>query len=175
MDTFEILSYADHRVGAVLTGKAAAEELQNELLNSHLVQHEHLQLVNPYDKDADKRLEPKSESRLARNMLNWHLYLGSMGVILGFLIAGLLVSYGPAFTQANPYLTFIALLSPGLFLGLFASGLISLRPDKDAFNQAVMNKIAEGKWLLIIKTNNEAHRSKLMSFFKNSTNADVLS
>ncbi|MEJ6476213.1 hypothetical protein [Pseudoalteromonas piscicida] len=174
MPNFEILSFNDHRVGAVCTGRTAAQKLQDALLNAQVVAPTHLQMLNPHEHEVEQKLEPQSEHRIAKSMLNWHLYLGSMGVILGFLIAGVLVSYGPSFTQANPYLTFIALLSPGLFLGLFASGLISLRPDKDAFNQAVMSKIAQGKWLLIVTTSDEAHRQKLMSFFRHSPQAQII-
>lgn len=174
MTSVEILSFSDHRVGAVLSEKAAVRQLQDDLLNERLVQQQQLTLLGPQQSDPEKQLISKPDPELASNMLNWHIYLGAIGLILAFLLAGWLVNYGPMFTQANPYLTFIALLSPGLFLGLFASGLVSLRPDKDPFNQAALSKVAQGKWLLIICANNEAHRAKLMSFFRKNNQINLL-
>ncbi|MEI5637535.1 MULTISPECIES: hypothetical protein [unclassified Pseudoalteromonas] len=175
MADIDILSCADLRVGAAVNDKQSAERLEEALLEKNLAEQKHIKIMDPNDKDADAQLKQHKEKEIGSNMLNWHLYLGSMGVVIGFLVAGALVSYGPAFTQANPYLTFIALLSPGLFLGLFASGLISLRPDKDAFNQSMISSIAKGKWAIIIKPNSESQRSKVMAYLKSHHSARVIS
>ena len=174
MADIDILSCADLRVGAAVNDKQSAERLEEALLEKNLAEQKHIKIMDPNDKNADAQLKQHREKEIGSNMLNWHLYLGSMGVVIGFLVAGALVSYGPAFTQAN-YLTFIALLSLGLFLGLFASGLISLRPDKDAFNQSMTSSIAKGKWAIIIKPNSESQRSKVMKYLKSHHSARVIS
>ena len=73
-----------------------------------------------------------------------HLILGGAGLLIGMIVAYVLVEFGPALTQNNPLFTYIAMISPGIFIGLFVAGLLSLRPDRteiiDVVREAVRNK-----------------------------------
>ncbi|WP_232364936.1 hypothetical protein [Salinimonas marina] len=65
-------------------------------------------------------------------------------------MAWLLVSFGPALTQNNPLFTYIAMISPGIFIGLFIAGLISLRPDRSEVIDTVRHAIRRKHFAVIV-------------------------
>ena len=98
-------------------------------------------------------------------MWSSHLLLGAVGLVVGLIAAFLLTQFGPAITQQNPLFTYIALISPGLFIGLFVAGLIGLRPDRNEVIQTVRHAVRYGKVALVInlkKTQSASQVTKLL-------------
>lgn len=106
-------------------------------------------LIHPHDQAFNAKLE-KASDKIGKHLWHSHLILGAAGIFTGLLLAFILVNIGPALTQNNPLFTYIALISPGLFIGLFVAGLISLRPDRDAIVQTVRTAIRRGKCALVV-------------------------
>ncbi|MEG3768011.1 hypothetical protein [Alteromonas sp. 14N.309.X.WAT.G.H12] len=108
-----------------------------------------LTLIHPHDQEFNAKLE-KASDKVGKHLWHSHLILGAAGIATGLLFAFVLVNIGPALTQNNPLFTYIALISPGLFIGLFVAGLIGLRPDRDAIVQTVRSAIRRGKYALVV-------------------------
>ncbi|MBU2977003.1 hypothetical protein [Alteromonas sp. C1M14] len=113
-----------------------------------------LTLIHPKDEGFNAKLEKASE-KIGKRLWHSHLILGAAGIITGLIFAFILVNFGPALTQNNPMFTYIALISPGLFIGLFVAGLIGLRPDRDEIVQTVRSAIRRGKFALVVNLKRE--------------------
>ena len=107
------------------------------------------QLIVPSDPKLSEKLEQKSSS-IANTLWTSHLALSGLGFVIGMIAAFLLTQYGPALTQQNPLFTYIALISPGTFIGMFVAGLIALRPDRNEIVLNVSDAARNGKSALII-------------------------
>ncbi|MBU3023014.1 hypothetical protein [Aestuariibacter sp. A3R04] len=153
-----------HRlVGASNTQVAAVFESERDALTTidTLVQRigmseSQYALIKPLDDGFSEKLEVES-SKLGRSMWHSHLVLGFAGFAVGMVAAFLLVRYGPALTINNPVFTYIALISPGLFIGLFAAGLLGLRPDRTHIIEIVRSAIKRRKFALVV--NIDKHQS----------------
>ncbi|MEQ3648250.1 hypothetical protein [Alteromonas sp.] len=107
------------------------------------------ELIEPSDPKLSEKLEQKS-SLIANTLWTSHLALSGIGFAIGMIAAFLLTQYGPALTQQNPLFTYIALISPGTFIGMFVAGLIALRPDRNEIVLNVSEAARNGKSALII-------------------------
>ena len=107
------------------------------------------EVIEPSDPRLSEKLEQKSSS-IANTLWTSHIALSGIGFALGMVAAFLLTQYGPALTQQNPLFTYIALISPGTFIGMFVAGLIALRPDRNEIVSNVTNASRNGKSALII-------------------------
>ena len=108
-------------------------------------------------------------------LLLWssHLLLGSVGLVVGLVAASLLTLFGPALTQQNPLFTYVALISPGIFIGLFIAGLIGLRPDRNQVIQTVRHAVRFGKVALVINLKKSQSSSKVSQLLKQHTDKVV--
>ncbi|QJR82487.1 hypothetical protein CA267_017860 [Alteromonas pelagimontana] len=120
------------------------------------VGRDQITIVDPTDSHFSEKLEGDSES-IGRMMWNSHLILGAVGLAVGLTIAFLLVQFGPELTQNNPMFTFIALISPGIFIGLFVAGLMGLRPDRTEIIDTVRHAIRRKHYAVIV--NLKKHQS----------------
>lgn len=132
-----------------------------------------MKVISPQTDDVGKKLEPRSE-KVGSNMLNLHFIYGSVGVIIGMVAAYILATYGPQWAQQNPIFTFIALVSPGLFTGLFLAGFMSLKPERDIVNQEVVSQNNKGEWVLVVNTENESlSRDDVIEEIENTDVIDI--
>ena len=94
-------------------------------------------------------------------------------LIVGLVAAFLLTQFGLALTQQNPLFTYIALISPGIFIGLFIAGLIGLRPDRNEVIQTVRHAVRYGKVALVINLKKSQSASKVSQLLKQHTDKVV--
>ena len=80
---------------------------------------------------------------------------------------------GPALTQQNPLFTYIALISPGIFTGLFIAGLLGLRPDRSQIIQTVRHAVRRKKVALVINLEKSQSVSDVSQFLNNRSNTVV--
>lgn len=99
--------------------------------------------------------------------------LGGIGLLVGLLFAFILVEFGPALTQQNPLFTYIALISPGIFTGLFIAGLLGLRPDRSQIIQTVRHAVRRKKVALVINLEKSQSVSDVSQFLNNRSNTVV--
>ena len=104
---------------------------------------------------------------MMKSQLHRRIYsLGFAGLAVGLIAAFLLTQFGPALTKQNPLFTYIALISPGLFIGLFIAGLMGLRPDRNEVIQTVRHAVRYGKVALVINLKKSQSASKLSSLLR---------
>lgn len=145
----ELVSAKHTQVAAVFDSEQEAKESAGKLTTSTAIKAGQITLVDPNDSRLSQKLEGPSKA-IGKSMWHSHLALGGAGLVTGLLTAFLLTQFGPALTQQNPLFTYIALISPGLFIGLFIAGLIGLRPDRTEIINAVRHATRENRYALIV-------------------------
>ncbi|GGW87701.1 hypothetical protein [Alteromonas halophila] len=147
--TGHIFSAQHTQLAAVFDSHDEAEATARQLEADCSVSSEQIVIMDPGEAHLSDKLERDAGS-IKKKMLNSHLLLGFIGLLAGLILAAILVTVGPALTQQNPVFTFIALISPGFFIGLFAAGLFSLRPDRSALIDTVRHAVKEKRSALIV-------------------------
>lgn len=104
-------------------------------------------IVFPGDKHVERKLEPENNG-IWNTLVRSHLILGALGVGTGLLLAIWVMVLWPA-AQSSPGFTLFFLGSMGLFLGLMAGGVVTLRPDHGWVNDRVRIWLAQGRVAVI--------------------------
>jgi uncharacterized protein YacL len=141
----------DDRVAATYKTKDDINQAKIVLTRKLGIRESKVKIIAPSDNMKDAKLEGKSQ-KVGSNMLMSHVRNTLLGFVIGMIIAFLLVQYGPALTQNNPMFTYIALISPGIFIGMFFAGFRSLKPEHDIINQHAVKAQQENYWTLLIET-----------------------
>ncbi len=153
------------QVAAIFSSNKKAQEVIQIVTDNTNIEGSQIEVIEASDPNMSKKLERNSES-IGKSMWTSHLLLGSVGLAVGLITAFLLTQFGPALTKQNPLFTYIALISPGLFIGLFVAGLIGLRPDRNEVVQTVRHAVRYGKVALIInlkESQSAANLSQLLN------------
>ncbi|WP_218310650.1 hypothetical protein [Alteromonas antoniana] len=145
----ELISAKHTQVAAIFNSQQEASNSASELTKNTAVKASQITLVDPNDNKLSQKLEGPSKP-IGKSMWHSHLALGGAGLVAGLIAAFFLTQFGPALTQQNPLFTYIALISPGLFIGLFIAGLIGLRPDRTEIINTVRHAVKERRYALII-------------------------
>lgn len=148
------------QVAAIFSSNQEVQEVIQIVTNNTNIEGSQIEVIEASDPNMSKKLERNSES-IGKSMWTSHLLLGSVGLAVGLITAFLLTQFGPALTKQNPLFTYIALISPGLFIGLFVAGLIGLRPDRNEVVQTVRHAVRYGKVALIINLKESQSAAKL--------------
>lgn len=148
------------QVAAIFSSNQEVQEVIQIVTNNTNIEGSQIEVIEASDPNMSKKLERTSES-IGKSMWTSHLLLGSVGLAVGLITAFLLTQFGPALTKQNPLFTYIALISPGLFIGLFVAGLIGLRPDRNEVVQTVRHAVRYGKVALIINLKESQSAAKL--------------
>ena len=144
-----IVSSDNLQVAAIFDTTDEAKTALRRVEEETTVASHQSEVIEPSDPRLSEKLEQKSSS-IANTLWTSHIALSGIGFALGMVAAFLLTQYGPALTQQNPLFTYIALISPGTFIGMFVAGLIALRPDRNEIVSNVTNASRNGKSALII-------------------------
>ncbi|MEC7690097.1 MAG: hypothetical protein VYE47_04735 [Pseudomonadota bacterium] len=142
--------HAEHiQVAAVYDSQQDALNSIESVIAETAVEKDQITLINPMDPHFSEKLE-RASSKIGKTLWSSHLKLGFAGLVAGLIVAALLVQFGPALTKNNPLFTYIALISPGLFIGLFIAGLTGLRPDRHEIIETVRSAIKRRKYALVV-------------------------
>ena len=167
-----VVSTGDLQVAAVFPSKLKVQEVLEIVQDQTSVEVSQVEIIEAGDPKMSEKLERNSAS-IGKSMWSSHLLLGSNGLIVGLVAAFLLTQFGPALTQQNPLFTYIALISPGIFIGLFIAGLIGLRPDRNEVIQTVRHAVRYGKVALVINLKKSQSASKVSQLLKQHTDKVV--
>jgi hypothetical protein len=146
-----IKNILDDRVAATYKTQDDIKQAKIVLTRKLGLQDSKIKIIAPSDNMEGVKLEGKSK-KVGNNMLMSHVRNTLLGFLLGMAIAFLLVQYGPALAQNNPMFTYIALISPGIFIGMFFAGFRSLKPEHDIINQQAVKAQQENYWTLLVET-----------------------
>ncbi len=166
----------DGRIAASYKSKTKVLCVKECLVKKLGIEKKKVKIIAPDDEKMSRKLEGPSKP-LGKTMLKQHFIYGTGGLLVGMIFAYVLVNHGPEFTQASPMFTYLALISPGLFVGLFVGGLMSLQPSHDPLNQDVVENIQEDKnWTLLIDTEEvSVSKQAIIQEIKNSENTAIKS
>ncbi|MCW8092140.1 hypothetical protein [Alteromonas sp. ASW11-130] len=169
----ETLLDSEHlQIAAIYDTAEEARMSANELNQDTGVAPQQIVVIDPNDTHYSEKLEGSSRS-IGKFMWNSHLLLGGVGLIVGLLAAFLLVNFGPALTQQNPMFTYIALISPGIFMGLFAAGLFSLRPDRTEIIETVRHALKTHHYALVVNLKKNQSAAKVAEVLKRKSSQVV--
>jgi hypothetical protein len=111
---------------------------------------EQISTVSPEDIDFEYKLEPDSKG-IGQTVLRSHLILGFACSVVGLIIAGVLMTIGPAFATSSPVMMLSAAAILGAFIGLLIAGVISIRPDHEQpINSA--RHATHYQWSVVVQT-----------------------
>ena len=161
----KVVSNDNLQVAAVFASKQKVQEALDVVQDRTSIDASQVEIVEAGDPKMSEKLEQNSAD-IGKSMWSSHLALGSTGVAVGLVVAFLLTQFGPALTQLNPLFTYIALISPGLFIGLFIAGLIGLRPDRNEVIQTVRHAVRYGKVALVINLKKSQSPSEVSQLLK---------
>ncbi|MCH2192493.1 MAG: hypothetical protein MK188_16425, partial [Gammaproteobacteria bacterium] len=167
-----VVSNGELQVAAVFPSKIKVQEVLEIVQEETSVEASQIEIIEAGDPNMSEKLERNSAS-IGKSMWSSHLLLGSVGLVVGLVTAFLLTLFGPALTQQNPLFTYVALISPGIFIGLFIAGLIGLRPDRNQVIQTVRHAVRFGKVALVINLKNSQSSSKVSQLLKQHTDKVV--
>ncbi|MCW8108599.1 hypothetical protein OPS25_08835 [Alteromonas ponticola] len=169
----ETLVDSNHLQIAAIYDTAEDARLSAEELNHDTgIDRNQIVVIDPNDAHYSEKLEGSSRT-IGKSMWNSHLLLGGIGLLAGLIAASLLVNFGPALTQQNPFFTYIALISPGLFIGLFAAGLFSLRPDRTEIIDTVRHAIKTRHYALVINLKKNQSAAKVTQVLRRKSSQVV--
>ncbi|MFZ8199988.1 hypothetical protein [Alteromonas portus] len=167
-----VVSNGNIQVAAVFSSRQKVQEVLNAVQDETSIEVSQVEIVEAGDPKMSEKLE-RNSAAIGKSMWSSHLLLGSVGLFAGLVVAFFLTQFGPALTQQNPLFTYIALISPGLFIGLFIAGLIGLRPDRNEVIQTVRHAVRYGKVALIINLKKSQSSSEVSQLLKQHTDKVV--
>ncbi|MDT0628030.1 hypothetical protein [Alteromonas sp. W364] len=141
----------DERIAAIYDEETNAHRAKKKLREELNLNPQVLHVIGPKERKTAEKLEGRS-APIGKQMLSAHFLYAIASFLLGMLIALLLVEFGPSLFANNPLFTFMAFVSPGIFIGVFVGGLRSLKPERDRINQATIEAKGENKWTLVVDT-----------------------
>ncbi|MBF7073424.1 hypothetical protein ISG33_08450 [Glaciecola sp. MH2013] len=139
----------DHRIAAVYDEREKIEEARSLLKKRFNLDEKNIKILKPNESSVSAKLEGESAA-IGKQMISDHFLYAFASFVFGMLVAVLLVGFGPAMFSNNPLFTFVALISPGIFMGVFYAGMRSLKPERDTINQAALKANNENNWTLLI-------------------------
>lgn len=163
-----VVSNGELQVAAVFPSKRKVQEVLEIVQEETSVEASQIEIIEAGDPNMSEKLE-RNSAYIGKSMWSSHLLLGSVGLVVGLVTAFLLTLFGPALTQQNPLFTYIALISPGIFIGLFIAGLIGLRPDRNQVIQTVRHAVRFGKVALVINLEKSQSSSKVSQLLRQHT------
>ncbi|NMH58569.1 hypothetical protein [Alteromonas ponticola] len=169
----ESLVDSEHlQIAAIYDTAEDAQRSAEELSQDSGISRRQIVMINPDDTHYGEKLEGSSRA-IGKTMWNSHLLLGTIGLLAGLAAAFLLVTFGPALTQQNPLFTYIALISPGIFVGLFFAGLVSLRPDRTEIIDAVRHAMKTRHYALVVNLKKNQSAAKVAEVLKRKSSQVV--
>jgi hypothetical protein len=148
-----------HKIAAVFEQHTAAKAAHHTLIDYGHFDKKDVDIIAPDDGEAREKIEPEPEA-IGHTLIVSHFILGAVGAAIGIAAALLMVSSGPLFAQSSPVLTVFALGFIGMFFGLFAAGLLSLRPDHDPLINETLAAIRQNKWAVIVQAKDSGDQQR---------------
>ncbi len=137
------------KVAALFDSSHRAREVANRLCGTLQLGQAQVRVISPGDRHIGRQLEPEDKG-IFRTMLRAHALLGALGAVVGALAFGVLWWMGVGMVvHAAPAAAF-ALVVFGTLGGLMLGGLVTLRPDHDAYINRVQEALGERRHAVVV-------------------------
>ncbi|WP_157275779.1 hypothetical protein [Pelomonas sp. Root1444] len=105
-------------------------------------------LITPSDPRLGRKMEPESNG-IWHTLLRSHAWLGLAGALGGLALAALVLAAGWPAALASPRATVALGGVYGVFVGMLAAGLLTLRPDRARVTAQVREASEHGQWSVV--------------------------
>lgn len=137
------------KVAAIFVDREAAGHAAGLVRRELGLAEEQVQLVVPGDRKVARKLEPE-EKGVMFTAIKAHITLGLAGLVAGLVLYWILYSMGIGAVRGQPVVSGLVICGFALAFGLFAGGLVTLRPDHDVLNMSVINAIGEDRYAVVV-------------------------
>lgn len=139
----------DHKIAAVFINESEALNAAEQLRRNTRIRDAQIFIINPHDPRTGKGLEPEDKG-IWKTLVRSHIWLGIAGAIAGLLFFALLMAIGIPFVVDNAYTTALILFVFGVVGGMMLGGLMTLRPDHEAYLINAREALKEGKFVVAV-------------------------
>lgn len=140
---------SNSKVAAICPSVAVARLQATRVREALHLSERQVQVLVPGETQPGRKLEPESHG-IYRTMLWSHARLGVFGALAGLLAYAVLRMQDVPMIVQSPWLSLGALLFFGAIAGLMLGGLVTLRPDHDAYVLRVLGALREGDSAVVV-------------------------
>jgi hypothetical protein len=152
-------------VAAIFDGRDAAVDAANAL--RFAMPRIVVDVVRPGDPEFARKIEREPQG-IWRTALRSHAIMGPIGLALGAAVAAVLVASGWPAAASSPMFALLFCSILGLFSGLMAAGLVTLRPDRGRVIESVREGNHDGHWAVVAHPMNHAQSRELAGWLRNA-------
>ena len=135
---------SNSKVAAVFPDEASARRAAQAVASALSLAAAQVQVVTPGTGSLPgRKLEPESRG-IWRTIVRAHLWFGIAGIVGGLLLFAVLHAMGIRFIVSSPVAAALVIVFFSAVAGLWAGGLVSLRPDHDRMVEATRDAMDEG-------------------------------
>lgn len=149
---------SNHKVAAIFDSEQQARAAATALQDNLQLGGAQVQVLTSADRRPRRKLEPETRG-IFRTIIVAHLRLGIAGTVLGAVVFAVLYAMGIPMIVQSPFAAGAAIVAFGAVAGLLLGGLVSLRPDHDAYIQSVYSALAAGRAAVVVHAFSAAQRA----------------
>ena len=140
---------SNSKVAAIFPSEVVAREAAEATREAVGLQPVQVQIITPDEPHPGRKMEPESHG-IFRTIVVAHVRLGIAGAVVGALAFAALYALGLPFITQSAWFAGAVMVGFGAVAGLMLGGLVSLRPDHDAYIQSVRSALAEGHSAVVV-------------------------
>ena len=148
------------KLAAVFDSREKAEDVAVRLRQQFHLEAAQLQVVSPDDQHPGRKIEPESRG-IRQTAIKAHITFAVLGVVAGLVLFAILWGMNIAAVTRSPLAVAGVTVFFGAVFGLFAGGLITLRPDQDHVIQKVRDALADGRHVVVAHPRDRAQHQEL--------------
>lgn len=151
--------HSPSKVAAVFADSASAQTVAAEVRQALQLAEAQVQVVIPGDNAADRKLQPESAA-VARTLIRTHVIWSIAGLVGGLVVFAILWAMGVEMIVLSAITSAIVLAVFGIVAGLLFGGMLSLRPDQDAYILTVKDAISDGRSAVVVHAVSEDQKQQ---------------
>lgn len=140
---------SSHKIAAIFPDSLAATDSARHVRQTLGLADAQVHVITPGEPHPGRKLQPESHG-IFRTMLHAHAKLGIAGAVLGGLLWLVLRMIGVTLIMTTGWITLAMFIVFGAMFGLMLGGLVTLRPDHDAYIRRVREAMGEGRSAVVV-------------------------
>ncbi len=148
------------KLAAVFDSRERAEDVASHLRRQFQLDASQVQVIAPEDPHPGRKIEPESRG-IRQTAIKAHITFAILGVAAGLVIFAILRGMAIPAVTSSPLAVAGVLVFFGAVFGLFAGGLITLRPDQDHVVITVREALENGRFVVVAHPLDADQRGKL--------------
>ncbi|MGV8940799.1 MAG: hypothetical protein ACOH1P_04570 [Lysobacter sp.] len=153
------------KVAAVFDDRNAAYDAAARVRGELGLAKGQVQVVSPGDPRPGRKIEPDSRG-IWRTAVKAHITFGLLGMLAGVVVLMVLWGMDIRAVRASPWAAGGALVFFSTVFGLFAGGLVTLRPDQDVLINTVFDAIGRGRFAVVVQSDNHQQREQIRTLLE---------